>query len=148
MALRHLPQFQPFLKSHIIQDSCGQGLKTTLQSVFKKMPFVLSHFAIPVALCNKIVAFCNTCTCRTLIKKLSHFVINLKWMVGGQVNPGVFSSTKDNRNNNNKAYHMDRLPNEILSKIIYQVLISSNFSTAVAWGGPPRPPPNNFYRHV
>ena len=29
---------------------------------------------------------------------------------------------------------MDRLPNEILSKIIYQVLISSNFSSAAAWG--------------
>lgn len=35
----------------------------------------------------------------------------------------VSSST----NNNNKTSHMDRLPNEILSKIMYQILISSNF---------------------
>ena len=62
-------------------------------------------------------------------------------MVGGQVNPVVFSSTNDNKNNNNKTSHMDRLPNEILSKFIYQLLIFSNFSTSVAWGGPlPTPP--------
>ena len=39
---------------------------------------VLSHFVIPVALCDKIVALCSTI-------HLSHFIINLKWMVGGQV---------------------------------------------------------------
>ena len=35
----------------------------------------------------------------------------------------------DNNNNDNKTSHMDRLtlPNEILSKIIYQALFSSNF---------------------
>ena len=32
---------------------------------------VLSHFVIPVALCSTV--------------HLSHFIINLKWMVGGQV---------------------------------------------------------------
>ena len=44
---------------YLNQDSCGQGLTTTLESVFKKMPFVLPHyvikssrFVIPVALCN------------------------------------------------------------------------------------------------
>ena len=66
-------------------------------------------------------------------------------MVGRRVNPIVFSSTNNSKNNNNKTSHMDRLPNEILSKIIYQVLISSNFSSAAAWGAAP---PKNFYGHV
>ena len=45
-------------------------------------------------------------------------------MVGGQVN--LIKSIIIN--NNNKISHINRLHNEILSKIIYQVLISSNFS--------------------
>ena len=69
------------------------------------MHLVLSHSAIPViqvALCKK-----------------------LKCMVGGQVT--LIKSIIIN-NNNNKTSEIDRLPIEILSKIIYQVLISSNLS--------------------
>ena len=42
---------------------------------------------------SKIVAVCKK-------NKLSHFVINLKWMVGGQVNP-IISIITDNNNNEN-----------------------------------------------
>ena len=57
--------------------------------------FVLSHFVIPMnrTLYSKIVAVCKK-------NKLSHFVINLKWMVGGQVNP-IISIITDNNNNEN-----------------------------------------------
>ena len=60
------------------------------------MFFVLSHFVIPMnrTLYSKIVAVCNK-------NKLSHFVINLKWMVGGQVNPIISIITDNNNDNSN-----------------------------------------------
>ena len=52
-----------------------------------------------VALCNKkAVALCDN--------RPSHFVINLKQMVGGQVNP-VISVIIDNNNNDNNNDNND-----------------------------------------
>ena len=54
-------------------------------------------------------------------------------------------------NNHNKISHMDRLPNEILRKIIYQVLISSNFvsglTTDVTFTIKCAMPVNTRFRH-
>ena len=45
---------------------------------------------------------------------MSHFAINLKWMVGGQVNP-IISIITDNDNNNNNNNNKNNNINNILS---------------------------------
>ena len=59
---------------------------------------VLSHFVIKFSHFEiTLVALCN-------YNRPSHFVINLKWMVGGQVSP-IISIIVDNNNNNNNNNH-------------------------------------------